>query len=107
MKEIINEQGEKEWIIDKNWKINTDNYNVILMQKKTTKPTEKNPDIEVKDYWTPEGYYPSFKMALDRLIDKNCRDLDSLKDVVEKIDEVKAMIKKIKEVPQFKIKGEE
>jgi hypothetical protein len=33
--------------------------------------------------------------------------LDSLEDVVKKIDEVKKIVSKIKEVPQFKIKGEE
>ena len=103
MKEIVNEQGVKEWILDDKWKINTDSYNVILMEKKIPKETAENQE----PYWTPEGYYPNFKMALERLIDKNCRNLESLEDVVKKIDEVKAMIKKIKEVPQFKIKGEE
>lgn len=81
-------------LIGEEYKIVTDQYNVIL-QKKTV-PKAKEGEAGKDPYWTTVGYYPTYKSALHGLVDFGVRDLRELQTIVSKIDEIHAMIDELK-----------
>ena len=77
--------------IGKNWKIEADSLNIILLQKTgRVKATDKKP---AHDRWE-KSYYSGVENALKALVDKGVRDtqLIDLETVVKKQNELYALI---------------
>ncbi len=77
--------------IGKNYKVESDNLNVILYKKAISKKTGKEP-------WRVEGYYYSVVNALKALVDFGVREtaLKDLRTIISKIDELYALIDQLK-----------
>jgi hypothetical protein len=86
-------EGDPMYIND-DWRIVSDELNIILQQRKVSKPKEGKP---AKEYWTNEGYYYSPHHALNALVDKQIMGtgFTDLKTVCDKIDELRNMIKEL------------
>ena len=95
-------------LIGKNWKIESDNLNVIISQKKGRK--RKDTGERYLD-WQVVGYYSTVANALHGMINQKVRDseLKDLKTITKSIDELhnlvdrhfkpsRAKIKPVKEV---------
>lgn len=52
--------------INKEWQIDSDQFNWILQRKVIVK--DKDTEAIVKDYWTNQGYYPTLPDAVKGLI---------------------------------------
>ena len=88
-------------LIDKNWKIESDNLNVVLFHKKrgTNKKTG-----EAFDYWKPIGYYSTIPNAMHGLVDQSIRDteLKDLKTIVAEINKLHNLIEPLCKRPRAK-----
>ncbi len=88
-------------LIGKNWKIESDNLNVILSQKKrrTNKETGK-----AYDYWKPIGYYSTIPNAMHGLVDQGIRDTELLdfETIIAKINELHNLIEPLCKRPRAK-----
>ncbi len=79
-------------LIGKNWKIESDDMNVILMDLHKSKKGEES--------WEIEGYYPTVKEALHGLVELEIKstELKDLQTVCDKIMVLHYLIDTIKEV---------
>jgi hypothetical protein len=75
-------------LIGDNYKIESDNLNVTLYEKKLSKNTRKV-------YWRPFAYFSTVKNALAYFIELSVNEtgLKDLKTVVKKQDELLALVK--------------
>ena len=75
-------------LIGDSYKIESDSLNVTLYEKKLSKNTRKV-------YWRPFAYFSTVKNALAHLVELgvNSTSLKDLKTVVEKQDELLALVK--------------
>ncbi len=82
-------------IINKNYKIESDELNVTLFKRSTRGEKAKNPGAEC---WTPIAFYSTPENALKGLIDLEIKGtgMIDLEKVVEKINELKADIRGLK-----------
>ncbi len=82
-------------LIGKDWKITSDNMNVVLSQSKFRK---SKLNIRYKD-WEIVGYYPTVKDALKALVDFGVKgtELKDLQSIVKKQDELYKLIDGLKE----------
>ena len=81
--------------VGKDFRITTDRYNIILEERKETKPKKDADPTEVfesKEYWITVGFYPSFQAALKALVDKEIMGLDDLRLIVNKQKELYKLI---------------
>lgn len=74
--------------INKNWRITTDPYNVIL-QKKKVNTRGKNIGTE---RWESAGFYPTHKDALKAMIEYEIRVPKEYQEMVGKIEELTALV---------------
>ena len=83
--------------IGNNWKIESDNLNVMLLKR--IRRTKK--DGTKYDDWITEGYFANPKNALHELINQKVRDteLKELKTIVQSIDELHKMIDGLPQTP--------
>tara|TARA_R100000049_G_C1866339_1_gene27809 strand:- start:159 stop:419 length:261 start_codon:yes stop_codon:yes gene_type:complete len=79
-------------LIDKNWKMESDELNVKIMRRRVRKATLEKPRSE---YWVTEGYYGTVKEALHGLVKHEVRatGLKNVEVVVAKIDKLHKLIK--------------
>jgi hypothetical protein len=77
--------------IDKNWRIKSDNLNVILERRQRVPERKGKPE---HDRWVVQGYYSSVKEALHAMVDQRVKDtgLTDLKAIVKAIEEVHSLI---------------
>ncbi|MBU5266229.1 hypothetical protein [Virgibacillus proomii] len=72
--------------INENYRITSDNFNVILRKRKLVDPTKApnwqqrkakvaSPEITVK--WEDVGYYPKIEQAINAVVDKTILDSDA------------------------------
>jgi hypothetical protein len=78
--------------IGENYRVVSDEYQVIL-QKKFIR---KNKAGEEYETWENDTYHANYEQALEYVVDKGIRGCDTLFEVVEKIIELKKMIKDLK-----------
>lgn len=76
--------------ITDDYKISSDEHNIILEKKRVSKKGKINS-------WSVVGYYPMFEMAADELVEKNIREMDakSLKELSNSIEALKDAIKRL------------
>lgn len=79
--------------IGKDWKIEADELNVVLLRRHTLKADGSIP-------WRPYGYYSTVSITLQALVDIEVKQtaLKDLKTVVKKIDELREWISEGSEV---------
>jgi hypothetical protein len=84
--------------INKDWKIESDEMNVILSQRKIRGEKSANPGEE---YYEPQGYYPTIPAALRGLVKLEVQGtgLTDLKTVCDKLDKLEIMINNL-ELPK-------
>lgn len=77
-------------LIGKNWKIESNELNITLYERRESKK-------EGREYWRVHSYYSSVASALKGLvnIDVNHTDLKDLEAVNQKIEELHRLIEKI------------
>lgn len=81
-------------LIGKNWKIESDEWNVILYKRHPAGLNRKTGKMGTEDTWSPEGYYSTIKNALSGMVDYEIRatELKELKTISAKIEELYAVI---------------
>ena len=79
-------------LIGKNYKVESDNLNVILSE--WHKPSKKKDGTMTKGLWTPIGFYSRIDHALQALVNMKVKEteLNDLKTVLTKIEEVEKEI---------------
>ena len=77
-------------ILNANWKIESDNYDVILKKRHRDKHGE--------DVWSCEGYYSDLKQALIGFVNLNIKatGLKDIQEVQQEIDKLYEAINAIK-----------
>lgn len=82
-------------LISKDWKIESEGLNVVLLERKVSKATPDKPSCE---YWRAVGYYSTVQNALHGLIDFEVRGtgLKDFKTVIAKVEELHKKIDQIK-----------
>lgn len=88
-----------EFIINENYKIGSDKYNIILYERKLITGTQRNPNRASKGQigdtrWKSIGYYSSSKSALCGMVDHEIMKtgLKDIQTVLDKIDELEKVI---------------
>ena len=86
-------------LIGKQFKIESDNLNVILYEKKTRKNKETKREYED---WETMGYFATPKGALIELVNQKVRDteLKDLKTIVSKLEELEKLIRALPKASQ-------
>jgi hypothetical protein len=81
-------------LIGNKWKIEADDLQVVLYIKHVGGRIPKTGLISTKEIWVVHSYYSNVKNALKALTEQEIRgtNLKDLKTVVEKIDELHALI---------------
>lgn len=81
-------------IIDKSWKIESDNLNATLYR--FTKGGKKKDGTMSKGNWTPEAYFSNLPNALKHLVNLGVQEtkLKDLRTVINRIDELEKKIDK-------------
>jgi len=96
-------------IINENYKIESDGFNVTLLEKRRItgtgrgKPTTKKVGDE---YFMPVAYFSNPENALQFLVEKEVMGtgMEDLKTVVEKIRELEKLINSLKVLPRLSLK---
>lgn len=91
-----------DYIINENYKIGSDKYNIILYERRPITGTQRNPNKVSKSdigeaRWKIIGYYSSSKSALHGMIDHEIM-LTGFKDydtVMSKLDELEKLVKEL------------
>lgn len=76
--------------LNKDWRIESDELNVILKKRYANRKTQK-------EYWVGKFFYATVESALDGFVDMQIRatGLKDLETVVAMVKELKQMIKKL------------
>jgi hypothetical protein len=89
-----------EYIVNENYKIGSDKYNIILYERRAITGTQRNPNRVSKGQigdtrWKAIGYYSSSKNALCGMVDHEIMKtgLTDIQTVLDKIDELEEVIK--------------
>ena len=82
-------------ILDKNYRVIYDEYNVILQYHRIRTKNKKDGTKEKYEY-TKESFFPSIEMCLNSYIDKNIKHSKSIDEVLKRLDELKFKFKKYK-----------
>lgn len=82
-------------LIGDKYKVEADEMNTTLYEKRMTKATEDKVSIEK---WVPISYHKNIKQALDVLVDRGVSEthLWYFETVVKKVEELHQMIKNLK-----------
>lgn len=92
--------------INENYRITSDNFNVILRKRKLVDPTKApnwqqrkakgaSPEITVK--WEDVGYYPKIEQALEAVVDKTVLESDA-ETIPQLLNEISQIRRQINEV---------
>lgn len=78
-------------LIGKDYKVESDSFNVTLYQRRISKKNQK-------EYWLAVGYFATVKNALKELADRELREteLKDFKAVVKRQDEIYGLIEGMK-----------
>lgn len=90
-------------ILNDKYKLGADEFNVILYERrimekgKAKKKEDENIEIEKVEVWKPVAFYASVEQALNGVINReiNGTGLESLKLVVDKINELREFIQEV------------
>lgn len=87
-------------LINKDWKIESDDLCVTLSMRKDKTPTEKDSRTE---YWIPVSYCNSLEDGLKEYVKKAVykTKLESVEVILAKLEEVKSEIKNLNIIKEF------
>lgn len=74
--------------IGTDWAVKSDEMCVTLLKKTVSKSGKS----EGKIVWIAKGYYPTYTMALQAMVEKDIQGLESLDLMVHRIEELKTEI---------------
>ena len=90
-------------IINKNYKIESDSNNIVLLERRTITGTGRNKSIKRiravgEEYWLPTNFFSSVKNALHYIVEQEIMGtgLKDLETVVAKVQELHDMIDGLK-----------
>ena len=92
-------------LIGSNYKVESDDLNVTLYQRRTVtgemKPRRGRKAVQPigSEYWVAIGYYSTVRVALEDMVNQSVRDthLTDLKTIVAKVEELRGIILSLNE----------